>query len=291
MVVASDGPAALRRWLSDLCEQPHLPRLEIVVVDATGHVTASDLAGAPAGQARLITAAGRDVALLRTLGARAATGELVAFSEDHARLPAGWCATLVRLQAAGLRAFGGPIENGPFRAPADWAAYLMEFSAFMPPARGGPTDILPGTNAVYERSLLDGLLDASLCEPIVSRRLREQGVALHLEPDLVVTFERRYGVRPFARHCFSSGQTFARLRLARLPLRSRVAYAVLAATALPPVLVARIVARAVGRPQLIRALPAALPWVVFYSAAWGLGEAAGALAARRARAEATPEMA
>ncbi|MDP8924268.1 MAG: hypothetical protein M3O34_15515 [Chloroflexota bacterium] len=281
VVAAVDGPGALRRLLADLVAQRGAPTPEVIVVDATGATTADHLAGAFPSGARLLAAVGADVSVLRGIGARAARGELVAVTEDHCRLPANWCAMLLRTRAAGHRAFGGAIENGSFRSPPDWAAYLVEFSGFMPPLPVGPSASLPGMNAAYERALLGDLPDGTLCEPIANRHLRERGVDLHLEPALIVTFERRFGVGAFARHCFASGRTFASLRMARTSAVLRGAYALAAGTALPPILVARIGARVLMRRRARLAFLLAVPWLGVYTMAWGLGEAVGALSVRR----------
>jgi len=289
VVAATDGPAALRRLLADLAAQRDAPAPEVIVVDGTGRIASEDLTGLPRGtEARLFAAAGADVVVLRAVGARAARGELLALTEDHCRLPADWCAMLLRARAAGHRAFGGPIDNGSFRASPDWAAYLLEYSAFMPPLPAGPTHSLSAMNAAYERALIEDVLDDALCEPIVHRRLRERGVALHLEPALVVRFERRIGVGPFTRHCFASGRTFASLRMARAPIPRRLAYALGGATALPLILTLRIGARVFARRRAGKAFLLALPWVVLYTTAWGLGEAAGALAPQMTGPELTP---
>lgn len=277
VVAVTDGAVALRRVLGDLAAQRGVPAPDVIVVDGTGTLSGVDVAGVLPGGVSLLARPGADVSLLRTVGARAATGELVAFTEDHCRLPAEWCSALLGAYAAGHRAFGGVVEQGSFRAPPDWAAFLVEFSAFMPPLAGGPTDTLSGINVAYERMLIEGLLDGPLCEPIVHGRLRELGVPLHLVPSARVTFERRFGVVAFARHCIGSGRTFAGLRLAHAAAARRAGYALAAATALPPVLAARIGARVFMRRQARRAFLLALPWIALYTLAWGLGEAQGAL--------------
>lgn len=263
--------------------------MEVIVVDTTGSLTVEDLGGVSPGGVRLIPAPGADVAVARAVGAQATRGELVALTEDLCRIPPDWCARLLRARAAGHRAFGGPIVNGSFRAPRDWAAYLLEYSALMPPLASGPTDSLPGMNAAYERTLLEDFPNATLCEPILNGRLRERGVALYLDGELVVRFEQGFGVGQFSRHCFVSGRTFATLRMARAGMVSRAAYAFAAVTVLPLILSARIGARVVARRRARLASLAASPWVALYATAWALGEAGGALTAREGRPTTMPK--
>jgi glycosyltransferase involved in cell wall biosynthesis len=277
IVTAVTGPAALARVLKDLASQRGVPAFDVVVVDTTGSIMENDLQRSDlGGGCSLRRAIGCDVAEARAIGVPMARGDLIAFTEDHCRLPEDWCATAVRTRLNGYRAFGGVIENGSARGPADWAAYLVEFGMFMPPLPGGPTDALPGMNVWYDRLLIEDLPEGGLCEPIVNGYLLQRGLCLYLEPTLVVTFDRSFGGARFVRHCFASGRTFARLRLAHVPALHRLSYA-LAAAGLPVVLTGRIWARLAVRRQTGALLLLSLPWIVLYTCAWSVGEAIGAL--------------
>jgi hypothetical protein len=277
IVAATGGAAATRRVLADLAVQRHAPQLELIVVDGSGVLSAADVVLRSAKQAKLLSVPGADVAELRAYGARHAHGELLAFTEDLCRIPPDWCERLLRARAAGHRAFGGTIENGSYRSGADWAAYFVEFGPFIPPLVQGPVRGLPGMNVAYERRLIEDLVRTSLCEPIVSEQLRTRGVDLYQVPDLTVVLEHRFGVVAFARHCFRSGRTFARMRLNGVSWPRRVVYAAAASTALPLVLIARttglVFRRRWARLQLVKAIP----WIALYSIVWASGEAVGAL--------------
>lgn len=277
VVTVVTGPTALRQTMEDLVKQRDAPVFDVVVVDTTGLVQANDISLPEfRGGIRLVSAYRCDVAEARSLGVPAARGNLIAFTEDLCRLPDDWCATVVTTRTAGHRAFGGAIANVPSQGPADWAAYLVEFGAFMPPLPAGPTDALPGMNVCYDRALIESVPEGGLCEPIVNGYLRENGLRLHLEPTLVVTFDRSFGVARFVRHCFASGRTFARLRLARRSGLSRVVYAA-AASGLPMVLTVRIGARLSTRRKADVRFLLSLPWIVLYTCAWSVGEAVAAL--------------
>jgi hypothetical protein len=278
IVAATGGRAATQRLLTDLASQARPPSLEVIVVDGTGQLDPADLGPSPGLQPQLVTARGADVAELRARGARRARGGLLAFTEDLCRIPPDWCERLQHAYVAGYRAFGGAIENGSYRSAADWAAYFVEFGPFMPPLVEGPADRLPGMNVVYERDLVEDLIGNSLCEPIVNAQLRSSGISLHNLTDFTVVLEHRFGVANFARHCFCSGRTFARLRLAGTPGVRRIVYAAGAAVALPLVLTGRTSRHAFARRWARGPLLRAAPWVALYSTAWALGEAIGALA-------------
>lgn len=277
IVAATAGRAATRRVLGDLAAQQDAPHLEVIVVDGTGTLIADDLRIKEARCAKLLLAPGADVAVMRAVGMRASSGQLLAFTEDLCRIPPEWCNRLMRARAAGHRAFGGAIGNGSYRSPSDWAAYFVEFGPFMPPLVNGPARGLPGMNVAYERQVVDDLVQDTLCEPIVNEQLRARGISLHCESDLLVVLEHRFGVGTFARHCFAGGRTFAELRLAGVPRLRRAAFAAAAAIALPCLLTARATRLAFARQWARAALITSFPWVALYSTAWALGEASGAL--------------
>lgn len=282
VVSVCEGLGALKRVLADLCNQENAPCFDVVVVDGIGTVNPADLTlddhATQFTNLRLLRAPGRDVAELRSIGAREAKGQFAAFTEDHCRLPPNWCQLISRIAERGFKAFGGVIEIGTRRSASDWAAYLVEFGAFTPGRQSGPTAGLPGMNCVYERSLLELTETNVLCEPLIAARLVETGVSMHLEPALRVVFERHFTTGAFLRHCASSGQTFASLRLRGATLRYRTAYCLAAVLVLPPVLTFRVVRRqrtvGSGRAPLI-----AVPIIALYQVAWGLGEAIGSLTA------------
>ena len=99
---------------------------------------------------------GASVFELRALAVAHASGEVVAATEDHCVVPAGWgegvlAAHRERPDAA---AVAGPIGNGAGDTLADWANYLMVFSSFMPPL-GPPTERIPPPPSLsYKRAVL-----------------------------------------------------------------------------------------------------------------------------------------
>lgn len=119
VVPTRDRPAALAGCLAALEHQADGgPAFEVVVVDDRSHdpaAVAAVVAGAP--HARLLHGAGRGPAAARNLGAAAARGPVVCFTDDDCRPRPGWLAGLLAPIDAGAPAAAGPTRVAP-GAPA-----------------------------------------------------------------------------------------------------------------------------------------------------------------------------
>ena len=221
---------------------------------------------------------GASVFRLRTLGAAAARGRLVALLEDHAAASPHWAATLRAAHRAGNGIIGGPVENGLRSRAVDWALYFVEYGYYMPPMPGGPAPRLSGLNIAYGRELLRSCSDIwqeSLQENEINDALRANGNVLHLAPDAVVEsflpMTLGYGMG----HLREGGRQFALYRASRCSAAKRVAW-MLASPLVPAVLFVRL-ARGIAsrRPARLLQLLRALPLLVLVLGAWGWGEATG----------------
>jgi len=229
---------------------------------------------------------GASVFQLRTLGADAARGRLVALLEDHAVVGLRWVAALREAHRAGHGIVGGPIENGLRSRAVDWALYFAEYGCYMPPMPGGPAPRLSGLNIAYDRELLRTCRDVwkeTFQENEVNDALRANGNALHLAPDAVVEsflpMTLGYGMG----HLCDGGRHFARYRASRCSGATRLLW-LLASPLVPAVLFLRL-ARAIARrrPGRLLELLRALPFVALVLGAWGWGEATGYLVEARVR--------
>jgi hypothetical protein len=284
IVTVCEGRRAFGRLLADLEAQRDPPLIELVVIDTTDALEESDLpAQERFSSATLLRAPGLDVSIARAHGFQRARAPLVAFTEDHCRLPTTWCARLLESFSQGHLALAGPVGIGGFRAAPDWAAFLIEFSAFMPGTRPPGRSGFSGINCAFERTLVADLIDVALCEPIVYQRLRERGQVVWFDPALELLFERSCSPGEFARHCLASGRTYARLRLAGASHWRRLAYASMASTVLPAVMLARIELHLATCPPALRPPLRSIPWTAGFAFCWGVGEALGALSAAPAQ--------
>ncbi|MBI3529578.1 MAG: hypothetical protein HY067_16620 [Betaproteobacteria bacterium] len=229
---------------------------------------------------------GATVFRLRTLGADAACGRLVALLEDHAAAEACWAAALREAHRAGHRIIGGPVENGLQSRAMDWALYFVEYGSYMPPMRKGPAPRLSGLNIAYDHELLHSCREVwedTFQENEINDALRAKGHALHLAPDAVVESFLPMSLGYAMGHLRDGGRHFARYRASRCSRTMRLVWA-LASPLVPAVLFLRLV-RGVASRRLARLGPLvrALPFLALVLGAWGWGEATGYFVGGRER--------
>jgi Glycosyl transferase family 2 len=221
---------------------------------------------------------------LRTIGLRAATGDVVALTEDHAHAAPTWSeellAALTRYPRAG--AVGGSVDCDS-RPTLNWAVWFCDFGRYQSPVPEGPAAFVSDSNVAYRREALEQISKAwrnDYHETAVHWALSEAGYELHLTPRVRV-WQARTGLtlRAALQERFVWARSFAgtRARLTRQPSRW-----VLAALSplLPVVMTWRIcrvtVQRRRHRGQLVRALPL----IVLLQTVWACGETAGYVTGR-----------
>ena len=220
-------------------------------------------------------------------GLRLARGKNVAFTTDQLRVGPSWARSLLRGLESDAAGAGGPIILKPAADAVTTAAYLIRFSGFTPRAWAAPARArdIPGDNAAYRRDALfrhPDLLSRGFWEVEFHRRFEREGRFLQMVPDASATLvdAAPFGalLRQRYRHARHYGGTRVRERH-ESPLKL-----LLSAPLVPLVLLARIGRRAwPGSRERIGFLRT-LPWLLPLAAAWAVGEAHGAVTARRGAA-------
>jgi len=277
VAIASRAPA----HLLDAClasVAPEAARLgaEVVVARAAGASAPSDVM-ARYPEVKFIVADGPDVPRLRAAGLAAATGELVALTEDHCVARAGWLESLVGASHTNADVVGGAMDNARRERAVDWAAYFAEYGFFAERSNRGPVPSITGANVAYGSPALDEvrrLTAAGEWENVVHDRLLAQGRTLAFLPTATIYQNQSYRFGAFCQDRFAHGRNYARRRLAELRPGRR--WLLLAGTWLLPPLLALRIARVIG-PHQRRAFVLALPLTLAFLAAWAAGEAWGYL--------------
>jgi hypothetical protein len=244
VVVRFVGGAGVERTLEAL-----VPQLEGVA----GEAIVAHRAGEPPTEAMrqrfpqvrwVAGAADASPARLRTLGVLASGGRVVACTEDHCLPAPGWAVRVVAAHADGVaRVVGGAIDKSPTADGTAWAAYLLDYARYMSPLPGGAADYVSDCNVSYPRSALDAVADRwreEFHETTVHWALRARGVALQLDPSIVVQQHREVALAAYLDERREHGHIFARTRVAAgvsPVVRLRL---VLTALVLAPVLVRRV---------------------------------------------------
>jgi hypothetical protein len=221
---------------------------------------------------------------LRTLGLKAARGQYIALTEDHAIQEKRWCRGLVELLDEHLRvaAIGGAVECGSSR----WlnrAVYYCDFGRYQNPLPEGPAEYVSDSNVVYRREALQAIAEVwadDYHETLVHWALVEKGHEIWLTPKVEVWQSRgnlRLGKAFHERYVW--GRSFAGTRVTGVGLGKRLVYAAFC-PALPLLMTARLLRGALTRKRHLGRFLLALPLISLLQSAWAYGEWIGYLTGR-----------
>jgi glycosyl transferase family 2 len=253
-------------------------RGDLILVDASRDGTADVVEARFPGVRVLRRPPGRLAPELWRDGLEATDAPLVAFSTAQMVPVPGWrVALLDRLEATGAAVVGGPIEPAPGLAPWERAVYLLRYVNYLRPLGDPGRAEPPGDNAAYRRDRLSGLeslWEHGFWEVEIHRALRARGERLAMAEDAVVEFRGGTGLASLLRQRHAHARVYGASRARRFGTASRLAH-IIAAPAVPAVMLRRIVAALATRGQSPVAWLPALPHLLPLLAAWSLGEARG----------------
>lgn len=252
-------------------------RLEVLVVDRLGDAVRQAVR-ARFPQVRILPVAPETtIPEMRHLAFAEARAEAVAVIEDHVLVPPDWGAKLLAGLAAGHDVVGGPIANAADQRLLDWSTFLCEYSACLPPLPEGKATWLPGNNIVYRRALLERFRTVT-AEGKWENRLHEamqaEGIALHCDATLIVGHKKHFGFLEYNAQRYLYSRSYAGARVREAP-RSRRVMMGIAAFALPPLLLVRILRTNLGKGVSPRLVATTLPFIMVYVTAWAVGEIVG----------------
>lgn len=254
--------------------------LEVVVADCTGAATALAIRDRFPWVRLLTWPEQRSIPDLRAAGVSAATGRLVAVTEDHCVPRPGWAKALIAgLQRTGWAAVGGGVENGATTRPIDWAVYFCEYANLMAPVRHGPATAIPGMNVVYDMDQLAEIRNVfteGLWENVIHDRIRAAGFEIGLDPDIVVDHRKHFTIAMFLSERYHYSRAFGGNRLAGATVGTRLRWAA-QSILLPPVLVARVLRAVISKGRHGGPLVRSAHLVIFFSVVWAVGEMVGYL--------------
>ncbi|MFN8222171.1 MAG: glycosyltransferase [Gaiellales bacterium] len=212
----------------------------------------------------------------RSLGIRAARGELVMLAEDHCLPDPDAAERFLARAEEGWDLVGPSLRSADPRKLASRAAFVLGYSEWMSPLVAGPTTVLPGHNSVIRRELLIALgnrLEEELRgSAFVATRLLRSGASGFVDPAI----RMRHFDRPS--WCFQFplfacvGLGFGAIRTRDWPLLARLLYPLAI-----PAIVARHFWRAHAQLRRAEGFPPSRAGVAALALAWGLGEGVGAL--------------
>jgi glycosyltransferase involved in cell wall biosynthesis len=280
VVAAWNDPELLRTCLRSLEVCQGRESIEVIVASPAGRgfeATVSEFAAT----SNVSLASDATVPALRAAGLARATGDIVAFLEDHAMVAPSWADALLEAFAEpAVRAAGGPVAQAPGLSTLDWGAYLFDYGRFMPPAAAGPVRELSGLNMAFARELLDTLGDSlrdGVIEGPLLDVLRRRGVALHLVPAALVYQTKRYSLRETLVSVYYLGRGYAGRRVQGTASAGRLVRAA-GSLVLPAVLVWRVLSVVLPKGRDTGRVLAAVGYLCLIALAWSVGEGMGYVA-------------
>lgn len=215
---------------------------------------------------------------MRTIALGAASGELIAVTEDHCVPDKNWLAEVEKaFSGEGIVAVGGSVENGVKDTAFDWATFLCEYSYFSPPVVEGETTVLPGMNVAYLASSLADVprerLLAGFWETTVHPLLLGEGKKFISRNAIKMYHCKKFSFGLFARQRYVYSRYYAGIRFQKSQFLHRI-LASFASVLLPPLLLWRISKAASGK-RLTAEFMSALPSLSALVVIWSFGEIVG----------------
>lgn len=270
VVAATDSPRALARTLASLAG-PDAGRVEVVVVDGFG----SDGADPPPGVRRVAAPIGSGVPRLRRLGLEAATGVIVAFTEDSCVAAPGWgVAWIAAFADPSIAAGSGPVEHDAGSSALDWAVVFCEYASFLPPSPPGSPSRLAGNNFAVDRELALRLTDEKVHETALLAAIHRAGGTVRTVEGAAVRHVRRFGPGEAIGDRLRFGLEFGRLRARDDSPIARLA-GLLAGPAIFGVQAGRLVRAVFRNRRHLVPFARSLPITLALLAAWSVGESLG----------------
>ena len=273
----------LHACLDSLLGQCDRLNAELVVARANGAQDVDSLAR-HFPTARFVEApANASIPELRALGMSAATGDIVALTEDHCVADEYWLETISQHAIEGAQVVGGGMDNAQRSRVVDWAAYFAEYGFFAPgrPAGEDGRPLLTGANVAYRRDVIADVVawaSRGEWENVAHDRLFASGSIMRFASTAAIYQNQQYTLGSFCVDRYVHGRDYAQKRLAERPGLSR--WLLFIGTPLLPLLLTWRVGKAVG-PRSRGAFLRALPATFLFFGAWATGEAVGYFRGRK----------
>jgi hypothetical protein len=210
-------------------------------------------------------------------GIMAARGECICTTTAHCVPTPDWVDALLAADLGQTVAAGGTIENDSNASAIGQAIFLQRYETFAPPQAKREVYDLAADNAIYRRSNLQrhsDLLQRGFWEPSFHKRFHAEGLRMALDPSLRVVHRNRYSARQYMRQRLTHGREFGLTRAMAYSLPGRLLLLLLA-PAVFPLMLSRILWRALSKPALRKQLATAWFWLPAFVLAWVAGEASG----------------
>ncbi|HYN81312.1 MAG TPA: glycosyltransferase [Gemmatimonadaceae bacterium] len=193
VLVAGSQRARAQRVVDALAVQTAVQVLEIVVVDLappeTDRLRIPELVNHAYASRPDIVRWG----VARAEGARLASGEIVAFIEDHCFPARDWAEVLIEAYSSPWAGIGYAFTNANPESYISRSSLMARYGSFVHPARRGRAGLLSGNNVSYRRDLLlsfgSALDDLLAIDFNFQEVLNKRGIAMFVESRAVAAHQ------------------------------------------------------------------------------------------------------
>lgn len=214
---ADDSPQAV---LSALNQQTVEADVEIIFVDGRPDRAAVSTDFPPA-RVKHVREPGANMPHLKAIGARQASGDLIAFLEPYGVPRPDWVESVLHIAQTHpeIALFGGLVPFAGDPDAASLGAYAYEYFDFSEArVKAGLVHEVPGNNMIFRRSALleycgDVLDSEGLNKPFCQARIVEAGLGLHVSDKIVVDMRKTHRLGKLLRTRFSYGRCFGGTRM------------------------------------------------------------------------------
>ena len=199
---------------------------EVIVVESAGDPAVERLLSAVASGSLVRSEGGLLPGAARNLGAKAARGAFIAFTDADCQPRPDWLAGAARALEKGARLVGGPVGHALPLHPVAVADNTMQFIDYLPGRRAGATDHLAGCNLALRRcDFLDhsGFRDDLIVGEdslFIEDAARRWGKLVRFVPQMAVDHRGRRALAAFWHHQLRFGYHRALLMVIERPVRA-----------------------------------------------------------------------
>jgi glycosyltransferase involved in cell wall biosynthesis len=282
IVASGAGGQFLFRCLESLKDQVAAPDVEVIVVDRVGQDTAAKVEREFPFVQVICTDPSKRMSIpdLRTIGVRAARGEIVAIIEEHCTAFPNWIDTIRTEFTAEDAAIGGPILDDNYPGKSDWVVYFSEYHNYLPPWSDGERYLLNGANIAYKRELVlknGDVLGTGYWEVVLHPLLAREG-RFRSAPNMKVHHTGPFDYGYYLRQRYLLSRVWGGSQREKTTLTKRLAY-LAAAPIFPVLLLARMGQRVLKSghrlDKFLSISPLLIPVTVAYVAGEWLGYLSG----------------
>jgi len=285
VVVIGTRRARAQRVIHALCSQTFGGQMEIIVVDIAPESTPAlaPKSGNSIPYRYLRMPDERHWGVGKAEAVRQASGEVVAFLEDHCFPSPRWADAVARaFQSGPWAAVGYAFTNANPRSYWSRAGLFCDYHPWLKPIAGGPNRLLPGNNVAYRREPLLAFGDklSTVISPdfVALEQLAQSGLPLYMEKDALTAHQNFVSPFPFlaANHLYCRMLGANRASIGQWSLARRLFYGVAVLPGAPFLKMLRMIRGLPGR-GLWGHFAMALPVVVVTYVWSAIGESLGYL--------------